>query len=57
MEKTVYKIYVEGGLHDTTLTLAKAIRIREKAESEGWNVKVTKCQDTILGTLEVEVDL
>lgn len=57
MDRTVYKIYVEGSSHDATLSLKKALKIRDKFESEGWNVKITKCQDTIFGTMEVEIDL
>lgn len=51
----VYHIMVEGGLHDTVDTLAKAKRIQRKYQAEGWNVTIVKEIDTALGVMGVDV--
>jgi hypothetical protein len=51
----IYELRIEGGFHSNYYSLKKALKVRESAEKEGWNVKLIKYESTILGMIGVEI--
>lgn len=56
MTRPIYRVYVEGGLHHETPIRRIALRVAQRARSDGWNVSVMQVRKTLLGVFEVRVD-
>jgi hypothetical protein len=50
-----YSVWVEGSLHDSGLSRRQAEKLRREFEAEGWNVRVLKMVQTVLGEMGVSV--
>lgn len=50
-----YEIYVEGGFHTQIKSLKVALKLKEKYEKEGWNVKLLEFNQSIAGPIGREI--
>ncbi len=53
--KAIYQVLVEGSLNKEFKSLSAANRLADKYRNEGWNVKVIKMIDSIIGQVGYEV--
>lgn len=52
--KSIYKIVVEGCLHEETTNKMRAYALRDKFEAEGWSVRIIELRETVIGLIGVE---